>query len=91
MSHPFLPGGGGRKVMINGKMYEGEELEEYCDKYGLCPLCGETKVKRKKAGLFSSIYWEQIEIQTNRRGDIEVYKGYHISPKCYSMSQAKEA
>ena len=87
---PTFTGDGGRQLLIKGRMYEGEELKEYCDKNGLCPLCGQTRVKEKKAGFFS-INWFNIEIKTNKRGEIEVYKGYHISPTCYSMAQAKEA
>ena len=85
----FQGSGSERRALIGGRLLIGEEFEEYCERNGMCPMCGKAKVKERKS-TFLGLSWTNIPIVTNDRGDIEVYKGYHISPRCYSLDQAKE-
>jgi len=78
-----------RGAIINGRYIQGQEFLDYCEKNGMCTLCGKARVKEKKSVIFGRA-WSDIPIVSNRRGEIEVYKGYHISPMCYSLAQAKE-
>jgi hypothetical protein len=75
----------GRRILIKGS----EEFKEYCEKNGMCLRCGKMRVKRKDASV-PSTEWQSIQITRDQRGDIEVYKGYHISPTCYALAQAKD-
>lgn len=78
-----------RRGIIGGRLLIGEEFLECCERNGLCMLCGQTRVREKKKGMFGRSLTD-IPIDTDERGEIIVYKGYHISPTCYSMAQAKE-
>ena len=71
----------------NGKVVRDEEFQEYCEKRGLCKICGVTQVKKRGNYLFS---WQDIAIEADEQGQIKVYKGYCISPTCYTMAQAKQ-
>lgn len=76
----------GRRILIKGS----EEFKEYCEKNGMCLRCGKMRVKRKDASV-PSTEWQSIQIRQDQRRDIEVYKGYHLSPTCYTLAQAEDA
>lgn len=86
--HQFIRGQRGGRLVGEGRVLAGEEFREYCEKHGLCTICGQVPVKKKK-GIRRS--WSDIEASLTPSGEIEVYKGYHISPRCYSLNQARAA
>ena len=58
-------------TLSNGTKLQGEELEEYCKRKGLCPLCAKTKIRTKTYKLFSKRKWEPLtildETMTNKK------------------------
>jgi hypothetical protein len=83
------PSGSSRRVLVNGRVLEGRDFDECCEKYGMCPICGKVKVKEAKKGtLFGSL--TPIPIVCNDFAEIKVYKGYCISPTCFTLEQACE-
>lgn len=46
--------------VADGIYLQGDELDEYCLKNGLCNKCGKTKVRRKVKKVFGSTKWEPI-------------------------------
>ena len=71
-----------------GYILEGAELEEYCEKRGLCPLCGQTKVKKKVFRMFKKSTWEKLTV-LKKDGSYFVYKGFCVKPTCFTLEQAK--
>jgi len=66
----------------------GEELEEYCKKRGLCPLCATTRTRRRLFKLFKKNKWEPLTV-TDGKGGYLVYRGYCVKPNCFTLDQAK--
>lgn len=67
----------------------GEELEAYCQKHGLCHLCAQTKTHKrvfrlKIFRLKDKNQWHPITIKSKNRGSARshyiVYKGYCVQP-----------
>ena len=74
-------GQGGHVLNVAGKVLEGQEFHDYCEKNGLCQTCGRYQVKERKKGLFG-IKGEWMDIEEKRNpssGAIEVYKGTYGS------------
>jgi hypothetical protein len=84
----FRPTGQGGQVLVDGRVLVGDEFDDYCEKYGMCRSCGKVKVREAKKGIFGGS-WTDIPFACNHKGQIIVYKGYHISPTCYTLKQAK--
>ncbi|KAL3899686.1 MAG: hypothetical protein SGARI_006403, partial [Bacillariaceae sp.] len=80
----------GTKVEVTQGVYlQGDELEDYCRKRGLCPLCAHTKVRKKAFRLFQKNKWEPIT-KLNKDGTVYVvYKGFCVKPDCFTLEQAK--
>jgi hypothetical protein len=76
------------RVQVDGRVLVGDEFGNYCKENGMCPSCGKEKVREAKKGLFGNS-WRDIPIRCNHKGQIIVYKGYCISPTCYTLEQAK--
>jgi hypothetical protein len=73
-----------------GVVLVGEELEDYCKKRGLCPLCAKTKVKRRVFKLFRKNRWEPVtQLNPDGGGSYIVYKGYCVRSNCFTLEQAK--
>lgn len=71
-----------------GYTLEGDELEDFCKKRGLCPLCALTRTRKKVFQLFKENKWELIT-ELNKDGSYQVYKGYCVKPTCFTLEQAK--
>jgi hypothetical protein len=67
----------------------GEELEEYCNKHGLCPLCAVTQTHKRVFRLTKKNPWLPITSTNKDDGRYVVYKGYCVQPCCFTLEQAK--
>ena len=77
------------KVQLKtGVSLEGDELEDYCRKRGLCPLCARTRTRKRLFKFFKKNKWEALTV-TNKAGDYVVYKGYCVKQGCFTLDQAK--
>jgi Leucine Rich repeat len=75
--------------VVPGVFLEGEALEEFCEKRGLCPLCARTKVRKRVFKLFKKNKWEPLT-QISKDGTAYlVYKGFCVKPDCFTLEQAK--
>ncbi|KAL3921441.1 MAG: hypothetical protein SGILL_002745 [Bacillariaceae sp.] len=80
----------GTKVEVTqGVFLEGDDLEDYCRKRGLCPLCATTKVRKKSFKLFKKNKWEPITKLSKDGTVYAVYKGFCVKPDCFTLEQAK--
>eukprot|EP00934_Nitzschia_sp_Nitz4_P000013 Nitzschia sp. Nitz4//scaffold12_size214221//67319//71587//NITZ4_001491-RA/size214221-processed-gene-0.153-mRNA-1//-1//CDS//3329534993//13//frame0 len=72
-----------------GVSLSGDDLEKYCHKKGLCPLCAKTKIKRRelRLGRRPRFAWK-FKTEQNKDGSYKVYKGYCVSPDCFTLRQA---
>eukprot|EP00934_Nitzschia_sp_Nitz4_P008939 Nitzschia sp. Nitz4//scaffold12_size214221//58847//63277//NITZ4_001489-RA/size214221-processed-gene-0.151-mRNA-1//-1//CDS//3329534987//8929//frame0 len=68
---------------------DGEELEDYCMKHGLCNLCAETRTHKRVFRLKKKNQWQPLTIQNKEDGEYIVYKGYCVQPGCFTLEQAK--
>ncbi len=67
----------------------GDELEQYCQKKGLCPLCAKTRTRKRVFQLFKrKNKWELLTL-LDKDGSYQVYKGYCVKPNCFTLEQAK--
>jgi hypothetical protein len=71
-----------------GASLEGDELEDYCKRRGLCPLCAKTRTRKRNFKLFKRNKWELLTV-LNKEGAYKVYKGYCVKPNCFTLHQAK--
>ena len=69
------------------QVLQGEALVEHAEKHGLCTRCGKTTVKRRKNAFSNK--WEALTV-IGDNGMPVVYKGYHIDPFCYDMTEAQQ-
>jgi hypothetical protein len=80
----------GQKVEVTqGVFLEGDELEDYCSKRGLCPLCAHTKVRKRAFKLFKKNKWEPVTKLSKDGTSYVVYKGFCVKPDCFTLEQAK--
>ncbi|KAG7359457.1 hypothetical protein IV203_034555 [Nitzschia inconspicua] len=80
----------GEKVEVApGISLEGEALEEFCNKRGLCPLCARTRVRKRAFKLFKKNKWEPITQLSKDGTSYLVYKGFCVKPDCFTLEQAK--
>ena len=75
-------------LVIGGRVIRGEELREYAQRNGLCPICGTSQTHEKK-GTFLRPRLEPIT-RKNTSGAFTVYKGYCMAPTCYTLNSAKK-
>jgi hypothetical protein len=69
--------------MIGTRVLRGAQITEYCEKHGLCPLCG--IVQTHTRGFF-----RKPITTVDESGKYTVYKGYCIQPTCNSLEMAQE-
>lgn len=74
-----------------GLSLEGDELEDYCKRRGLCPLCAKTRTRKRAFRLFGKKrnQWELLTVLDKETGAYQVYKGYCVKPNCFTLDQAK--
>mmetsp|Transcript_3549 Transcript_3549/g.8445 ORF Transcript_3549/g.8445 Transcript_3549/m.8445 type:complete len:1412 (+) Transcript_3549:215-4450(+) len=77
-------------AMVNGRVLEGKEFIEHCKRHGFCARCGKRQT-HKKAGFGWKARLEPIDLERDEHGNIVVYKGYCISPTCYSSIEQVNA
>ncbi|KAG7373277.1 leucine rich repeat LRR-containing protein [Nitzschia inconspicua] len=73
--------------------WSGEELEEYCQKHGLCQLCAQTKTHKRVFRLKKKNQWQPLTVKSTgsgaSRSPYVVYKGYCLQPGCFTLEQAQ--
>ena len=72
-----------------GRVLRGDDLELYCQKHGLCPLCARTKIQKRVVKLFKKNKWVPQTIM-DKDGNYISYNGYCVRPGCFSLEQAKQ-
>ena len=68
---------------------DGEELEEYCQKHGLCHLCAQTRTHKRVFRLKKKNQWQPMTVENKDDGEYIVYKGYCVQPGCFTLEQAQ--
>jgi len=68
-------------------VFDGEGLEEYCKKHGLCNLCAVTKTHKRVFRIAKKNKWQPLTVKN--REEYVVYKGYCVRPGCFTLEQAK--
>lgn len=67
----------------------GEELEDYCQKHGLCNLCAQTRTHKRVFRLKKKNQWQPLTVENKDDGEFIVYKGHCVQPGCFTLEQAK--
>ena len=78
------------QVLHEGRVLVGRDFTEYCERNGLCKKCGKVRTKEKKKSVWGITTWTDIPERRDDQGQYTVYKGYCISPTCYTLKQVKE-
>jgi hypothetical protein len=70
-------------IIVKGRVLSGEEqIKEYCEKNGLCTICGQFQTHKKVGPAFNR-QMEPITVE-DESGNVTVYKGHCIQATCYS-------
>ena len=73
-----------------GRVIDGEEAIDHCKRHGLCVRCGKRQT-HEKVGPPWNARLRPIYLKRDERDKIIVYRGYCISPTCYSSVEQVDA